>query len=235
MESGLYIVGTPIGHLQDLSARAIETLANADLICAEDTRHTRRLTDRYQIETRLISYHKFNEAQRSEHILQRIQSGEAIALVSDSGMPGISDPGSRLIQACRHANLSITSVPGPTALTTAIALSGIGENGFVFAGFLPHKSGGRERELKRWSDMHIPVVFYESPYRLLKLMGEIEQHLSPNRAVFVARELTKKHEEQLQGTPAEIQAAFQNRNVKGELVIVLHPLSSATSKNKQTR
>ena len=235
MEPGLYIVGTPIGNLGDLSARAIETLTNADLICAEDTRHTRRLTDRYQIETRLMSYHKFNEAQRCEHIIKRIQEGEAVALVSDSGMPGISDPGSRLIQACRHANLAITSAPGPTALATAMALSGIGENGFIFAGFLPHKSGGRERELKRWSDMHIPVIFYESPYRLLKLMGEIEQHLSPDRTVFVARELTKIHEEQLQGTPAEVQTAFQNRKVKGEFVIVLHPVSSVPSMNKQTR
>ena len=235
MESGLYIVGTPIGNLGDLSVRALETLQQVDLICAEDTRHTKRLTQRYEIETRLMSYHKFNEAQRSEHIVQRIQEGEAVALVSDSGMTGISDPGSRLIQACRHANLQITSVPGPTALATAMALSGIGENGFVFAGFLPHKSGGRERELKRWSDIQIPVIFYESPYRLLKLMGEIEQHLGPDRIVFVARELTKKHEEQLQGTPAEIQTAFQNRNVKGELVIVLHPLSSVSSKNKQTR
>ena len=235
MESGLYIVGTPIGNLGDLSVRALETLQQVDLICAEDTRHTKRLTQRYEIETRLMSYHKFNEAQRSEHIVQRIQEGEAVALVSDSGMPGISDPGSRLIQACRHANLPITSVPGPTALATAMALSGIGENGFVFAGFLPHKSVGRGRELKRWSDIQIPVIFYESPYRLLKLMGEIEQHLGPDRIVFVARELTKKHEEQLQGTPAEIQTTFQNRNVKGELAIVLHPLSSVPSKNKQTR
>ncbi len=235
MEPGLYIVGTPIGNLGDLSVRAIETLTNADFICAEDTRYTRRLTDRYQIETRLVSYHKFNEAQRSEHIVQRIQDGDAVALVSDSGMPGISDPGSRLIQACRHANLPITSTPGPTALATAIALSGVGENGFVFAGFLPHKSGGRERELKRWSDMHIPVVFYESPHRLLKLMVEIEQYLGPDRIVFVARELTKKYEEQILGTPAEIQTAFQNRNVKGELAIVLYPLSFVPSKNKQTR
>ena len=235
MDSGLYIVGTPIGNLGDLSVRALETLKQVDLICAEDTRHTKRLTQRYEIETRLMSYHKFNEAQRSEHIVHRIQEGEAIALVSDSGMPGISDPGSRLIQACRHANLPITSVPGPTALATAMALSGIGENGFVFAGFLPQKSGGRERELKRWSDIQIPVIFYESPYRLLKLMGEIEQHLGPDRIVFVARELTKIHEEKIQGTPAEIQSAFQNRNVKGELVIVLHPLSSVSSKNKQTR
>ena len=191
-----------------LCARSI-TLQQVDLICAEDTRYTKRLTQRYEIETCLMSYHKFNEAQRSENIVQRIQEGKAVALVSDSGMPGISDPGSRLIQACRHANLPITSVPGPTALATAMALSGIGENGFVFAGFLPHKSGGRERELKRWSDIQIPVIFYESPYRLLKLMGEIEQHLGPDRIVFVARELTKNTKNNFKEPPPKFKPPFK--------------------------
>ena len=119
--------------------RALETLQQVDLICAEDTRHTKRLTQRYEIDTPLMSYHKFNEAQRSEHIVQRIQEGDAVALVSDSGMPGISDPGSRLIQACRHANLPITSIPGPTALATAMALSGIGEMDLFLLAFYPTK------------------------------------------------------------------------------------------------
>jgi 16S rRNA (cytidine1402-2'-O)-methyltransferase len=235
MEPGLYIVGTPIGNLGDLSLRAQETLREVHLICAEDTRHTKRLTQRYEINTPLMSCHKFNEAQRSETIIARIQNGEAIALVSDSGMPTISDPGARLITACREANLLITSIPGPTALTTALACSGLSSTGFTFIGFLPPKSGGRERELKRWSDHPLPVLFYESPYRLLKLMGEIETHLGAERIVFVARELTKLHEEFLQGTPTEITAQFTHRNVKGELVIILHPLSSTPTKNKQTR
>ena len=223
MEPGLYIVGTPIGNLGDLSVRAIETLQQVDLICAEDTRHTKRLTQRYEIDTPLMSGHKFNEAQRSETLIMRIQNGEAIALVSDSGMPTISDPGARLVAACRAAGLFITSIPGPTALTTALACSGLPSTGFTFVGFLPPKSGGRERELKRWGDHPLPVLFYESPYRLLKLMGEIETHLGATRTVFVARELTKLHEEFLQGSPAEITAQFTQRNVKGELVVILQP------------
>jgi len=235
MEPGLYIVGTPIGNLSDLSARAIETLQQVDLICAEDTRHTQRLTQRHDIQTPLTSYHKFNEAQRTESLVQRIQEGQAIALVSDSGMPTISDPGVRLIQACREAQLTITPIPGPTALATALACSGLPHTGFTFIGFLPPKSGGRQRELTRWADHSLPVILYESPHRLLKLMTEIEQHLGPDRRLFIARELTKKHEELLEGSPAEITAAFENRTVKGELVVILHPLPPPSANAKQSR
>ena len=223
MEAGLYVVGTPIGNLGDVSARALETLRDADVIMAEDTRHTRRLTARYEISTRIVSCHKFNEARRATEILERIRNGEAVALVTDSGMPGVSDPGSRVAARCREAGAFVTAVPGPTAVATAIALSGWGEGGFVFAGFLPHKSGGRKRELERWGDVPVPVAFYESPYRLLKLMDEIAAHLSPERVVFVARELTKRFEELAEGTPDEIRARYENRTVKGECVVILKP------------
>ena len=225
MEAGLYIVGTPIGNLGDISFRAIETLKQADLIVAEDTRHTRRLTDRYEIKTRMLSCHKFNEHQRTEQIIERIQNGESVAMVTDSGMPCISDPGSRVILLCRDAGISITAVPGPAAVTTAVALSGFGEKGFIFAGFLPHKSGGRKRDLEKWKDADLPVVLYESPYRLLKVMNEIETYLGPDRTVFVGRELTKKFEECTTGTPAIIRAAYEKRTVKGECVVIIQPQS----------
>jgi 16S rRNA (cytidine1402-2'-O)-methyltransferase len=223
MEAGLYIVGTPIGNLGDISSRALETLREADLIVAEDTRHSRRLTGRYEITTHLISCHKFNEIQRADQIIERIENGEAIAMVTDSGMPGISDPGARVVGHCRTAGVMITSVPGPAAVTTAVALSGLGERGFIFAGFLPHKSGGRKRDLIKWAEADLPVVLYESPYRLIKLLGEISEHLGEDRQVFVGRELTKKFEELTLGTPAEIQARYEGRNVKGECVVIIQP------------
>jgi len=223
MDAGLYIVGTPIGNLGDISFRALEMLKEADLIVAEDTRHTKRLTNRYEITTRLMSCHKFNEVQRAEQIIERIQNGEAVAMVTDSGMPGISDPGARVVAHCREAGVMITSVPGPAAVTTAVALSGLGEKGFIFAGFLPHKSGGRKRDLIKWAEADLPVVLYESPYRLIKLLGEIEEYLGAERQVFVGRELTKMFEELSSGTPAEIQARYEGRNVKGECVVIIRP------------
>jgi 16S rRNA (cytidine1402-2'-O)-methyltransferase len=223
MDAGLYIVGTPIGNLGDISHRALETLRDADLIVAEDTRHSRRLTDRYDISTRMISCHKFNERQRADQIIEQIQGGKAVAMVTDSGMPCISDPGSRVIQLCRGAGVAITAVPGPAAVTTAVALSGFGEDGFIFAGFLPHKSGGRKRDLEKWKEADLPVVFYESPYRLIKILQEIEEFLGGDRFVFVAREMTKKFEECHCGSPAEIRDAYDGRTVKGECVVIIKP------------
>jgi len=221
MNAGLYIVGTPIGNLGDLSFRALETLKDADLIVAEDTRHSQRLTARYEVTTRMMSCHKFNEVQRAEQIIERIQDGQAVAMVTDSGMPCISGPGARVVALCRAAGVTITAVPGPAAVTTAVALSGLGERGFIFAGFLPHKSGGRKRDLLKWADADLPVVLYESPYRLIKLLGEIQEHLGADRTVFVGRELTKKFEELSFGTPEEIQAQYDGRTVKGECVVIL--------------
>ncbi len=223
MDAGLYIVGTPIGNLGDISFRAIETLKEVDLIVAEDTRHTRRLTERYGITTHLQSCHKFNEKQRAEQIIERIQGGQSVAMVTDSGMPGISDPGARVVALCREAGTPITAIPGPAAVTTAVALSGRGEKGFIFAGFLPHKSGGRRRDIEKWKDAELPVVLYESPYRLIKLMNEIEEYLGTDRQLFVGRELTKKFEECSSGTPAEIRCVYEARTVKGECVVIINP------------
>lgn len=230
MDAALYIVGTPIGNLGDISLRALETLKEVDLIVAEDTRHTRRLLDRYEISTRLMSCHKFNEVQRAEQLVERIQQGASVAMVTDGGMPCISDPGARVVTICHTAEIPVTAIPGPTAVTTAVALSGMGERGFIFAGFLPHKSGGRKRDLQKWIDTDLPLVLYESPYRLLKLMGEIEQHLDPARKIFVGRELTKKFEELISGTPATVCARFDARNVKGECVVIIAPSDTKQQK-----
>lgn len=223
MDAGLYIVGTPIGNLGDMTARGIETLQNAGLILAEDTRQTRKLLTHFEIKTHCISCHKFNEAQRCEEILNRIRGGEVIAMVTDSGMPCISDPGSRIVAACREAELMITSAPGPTAVTTALALSGFGGHGFLFAGFPARKSGARRNLLEQCADVPVPVILYESPYRLLKLLEEIEAVLGESRQVFVARELTKKFEELINGTAGEIRHKFDGRTVKGECVLIIAP------------
>jgi len=220
---GLYIVGTPIGNLGDISARGIETLKTADLIIAEDTRQTRKLLTRFEIKTRCISCHKFNEAQRCEEMINLIRSGETVAMVTDSGMPCISDPGSRIVAACREAGVMITAAPGPTAVATALALSGFAGHGFLFTGFPPRKSGARRRILEQCTDLPVPLILYESPYRLLKLLEEIETVLGKTRTVFVARELTKKFEELLRGTAAEIRQRFEGRTVKGECVVIVAP------------
>lgn len=221
MDAGLYIVGTPIGHLGDMTARGIETLKEASLIMAEDTRTTRNLLNHFEIKTHCISCHQFNEAQRCDEIIARIRSGETVAMVTDSGMPCISDPGARVVAACRDAGVQITSAPGPTAVTTALALSGFGGHGFLFAGFLPRKSGARRKTLEQCAALPVPVIFYESPYRLLKLLEEIEAVMGAERSVFVARELTKKFEELLNGTPAQIRQQFGERAVRGECVVII--------------
>lgn len=223
MEAGLYVVGTPIGNLGDITARGIETLQAASLILAEDTRQTRKLLTHFDIKTHCISCHKFNEAQRCGEILDRIRRGEVIAMVTDSGMPCISDPGSRMVRACREAELPVTSAPGPTAVTTALALSGFAGHGFLFAGFSPRKSGARRRILEQCAELPVAAVFYESPYRLLKFLDEIHDVLGEDRQVFVARELTKKFEELLSGTAAEIRNRFDGRTVKGECVLIIAP------------
>jgi len=222
LSPGLYLVGTPIGNLKDITLRALEALRAADVILAEDTRVSSRLLARYDIRKPLVSHHKFNEARRVEEVLRRIQGGEVVVLITDSGMPGVSDPGSRLVRACREAGLPLTAIPGPSALATAISLCGMEASGFVFGGFLPHKSGARRRELERLAQPGFPVILYESPYRLLKLMEEVREVLG-EREVFSGRELTKKFEECRTGSPGEITASYQGRTIKGEVVVVIGP------------
>ncbi len=220
MEPGLYLVGTPIGHLQDITLRALETLRGVNLILAEDTRETRKLLERHGLSTPMMSYHKFNEAARVEEVLDRVRGGAALALVTDAGMPGVSDPGARVVSACRAAGLKVYVVPGPSAVTSAVALAGFASSGFVFGGFLPNKSGARRRRLAELGQGGLPIVLFESPYRLLKLTDDVEAVLGERRMV-VARELTKLFEEVVEGTPADIRSSFAKRTVKGEIVVVI--------------
>ena len=221
---GLYLVGTPIGNLEDVTLRALRILRSASHILAEDTRHTRILLDRHGISTPMISCHKFNERAREEEILRRIRAGEALALVTDAGMPGISDPGARAADAVRAAGLPVTVIPGPCALTAAIALCGSTEgHGFLFDGFLDHKTAARRRRLKELATSTCPVVFYESTHRILKLFDEVEEELGPDRKLFIARELTKKFEETLLGTPASLRTHYATHSLKGEFVVILLP------------
>ena len=223
IKPSLYIVGTPIGNLSDISFRAIETLKSVDYVFAEDTRHTKKLFSRYEISTPLISCHKFNEAKKSKEIITKINNDKSIALVTDSGMPCISDPGSRVIQICRKSNIPISVIPGPTALTSAISLAGCSESGFVFHGFLPHKEVGRKKIIEKYKNYSVPIIFYESPYRLLKLLKQVCEVLGEKTFVYVFRELTKKFEETLEGTSQEILEALGDRPVKGEIVVIVMP------------
>ena len=224
---GLYLVGTPIGNLEDVTLRALRVLRSATHILAEDTRHTRVLLDRHGIRTPMISCHKFNERARADEILSRIRAGEALALVTDAGMPGISDPGARAADAVRAAGLPVTVIPGPCALSAAVALCGETESrGFLFEGFLDHKTAARRRRLIELAAFPAPVVFYESTHRILKLLDEVEQELGPARKLFIARELTKKFEETLSGTPTELRAHYATHSLKGEFVVILLPANA---------
>lgn len=222
MVSGLYVVGTPIGNLDDCSPRAIETLRGVNAILTEDTRRTRILLDRFGLKTPTVSCHKFNEASRVDGILDRLRRGEALALVSDAGMPGVSDPGSRVVAACRKAGIPVTCIPGPSSVTAAVALSGFNGAGFVFAGFTPRKGGALRKFLQQFAGCPAPIVLFESPYRLVKVLDEIQAVLG-DRDLFLGRELTKKFEETVWGTPDEIRQVFQGRAIKGEIVMVIAP------------
>lgn len=226
MECGLYIVGTPLGNLEDMSYRAVRTLSEADLILAEDTRTSGVLLRHYDISTPMRSCHGFNERSRVDEILNLLSAGKAVALISDAGMPVVSDPGGRMVRAVREAGLPVMAVPGPTAATTGLALSGWGENGFVFMGFVPNKSAGRRRLITSLQAETRPVILYESTHRFRKLLADLCE-LMPDRQVYVGRELTKKFETSVEGLPGELTEFFGTHSVKGEFVVILGPTESA--------
>jgi len=216
----LVVVGTPIGNLDDLSARALEALRMADCIAAEDTRHTGRLLARFDVKTPQVSCHKFNEASRLETILGRIRQGEVIALVSDAGMPGISDPGERVVARCREEGVEVEVIPGPCALIQALVASGFPSTPFYFGGFLPVKSGRRQKEVEASLERGCSSVYYESPHRLLKTL-ECFREIAPERQLCVGRELTKKFEEQPTGTAKELIEYFDRKKIRGEITLVV--------------
>jgi 16S rRNA (cytidine1402-2'-O)-methyltransferase len=216
----LYLVATPIGNLEDITLRALRTLKECDVVAAEDTRRTGQLLKHFGITRPLLSYFQFNEAKRSEEIIGRLQRGEKVALVTDAGSPGISDPGERVVKAALAAGFRVESVPGPSALVAALTASGLPTEEFHFIGFLPHKSGQRRKQLERLKTYEGTLVLYESPYRVERLLGELNE-LFPTRQVVLARELTKRFEEYLRGTPAQLLEVLKSRSLKGEFVVLV--------------
>jgi 16S rRNA (cytidine1402-2'-O)-methyltransferase len=216
----LYVVATPIGNLGDITLRALDVLRGVDLVAAEDTRHSGMLLKHYKIDKPFISYHEHNEAMRTAQLVERLAAGENIALITDAGMPGFSDPGMRLIRECIKRELPFTIVPGPSSIPTALLGSGFSMERFSFRGFLPIKSGGRERELRAAAEREETTVFFESPYRLTKTLKACIEIIQ-DRQLCVARELTKKFEEFRRGTAAELLAHYEAKPPKGEIVLVI--------------
>ena len=218
--SKLYVVPTPIGNLDDITLRAVRVLSDVDLILAEDTRTTQVLLRHLGIEKRMWSNHKFNEHSAVEAVARTIESGEAVALVSDAGTPGISDPGFLLVRTCLEHGIEIETLPGATAFVPALVDSGFPCDRFCFEGFLPAKKG-RTKRLLQLADEERTMIFYESPYRLTKTLEQFAGVFGPERPVSVSRELTKKFEQTVRGTLAEVAAHFAAHEPKGEIVVVL--------------
>jgi len=221
MPGKLFVVATPIGNLEDITYRAVRVLREADLIACEDTRQTRRLLDHYEISKPTISYHEHNETERAAELASRIAAGATVALVSDAGMPLVSDPGYRLVRAAIEMGVTVEPVPGASAALSALAASGLPTDSFYFGGFLPHKPGARAKVLENLAESHATLIFYEAPHRILEALQAIEEMLGP-RPVVVAREMTKLHEEFLRGTAKEVHAVLAAReSVKGEMTVLI--------------
>ncbi len=216
----LYLVPTPIGNLSDMTFRAVEVLKEADLILAEDTRTSGKLLKHYDIGTPMQSHHMHNEHKTVQGIVDRLQGGQTIALISDAGTPAVSDPGFLLTRACVEAGIEVECLPGATAFVPALVVSGLPNDRFVFEGFLPVKKG-RQTRLEQLADEQRTLVFYESPHKLIKTLGQFIDYLGGDRKASVSRELTKLHEETIRGTLTELHAHFENKPPKGEIVIVV--------------
>lgn len=218
--SKLIIVPTPIGNLDDITLRALKVLKSVDLVLAEDTRTSGFLLRHFGIDKKIISHHKFNEHRTVATVVEKIKSGEKVALLSDAGTPGISDPGFLLVRACVEAGISVECLPGATALIPALVVSGFPTDSFVFEGFLPVKKG-RQTKLKTLSTEERTIVLYESPHRIGKTVEQLAEYFGAERKACICRELTKLHEEILRGTLSELAAVCKARNLKGEIVVVI--------------
>ena len=228
----LYLVPTPVGNLEDMTFRAIRVLKEADLILAEDTRTSAVLMKKFEITTPMQSHHKFNEHETSDNYALRIENGENIALISDAGTPAISDPGFMLVRACVRKGVEVECLPGATAFVPALVDSGFGCESFVFAGFLPQKKG-RMKKLTAFAAMNMTVIFYESPYRIIKLLGEIKQYFGADRLISVSREISKVFEQTQRGNADFLIESFTAKPPKGEFVVVVNkdnsPLDNSIS------
>jgi 16S rRNA (cytidine1402-2'-O)-methyltransferase len=219
----LFLVATPIGNLGDISLRAKETLAECNLIACEDTRVTAKLLSHLGVKVPTTSYREENERRKAPELADRIEHGERIGLVSDAGFPAISDPGFRLVRECRRRKLTIVPVPGPNAAITALAVSGLPTDKFIYLGFLPSKSAGRRKIFKEWKDFSGSLIVYESKYRVAKALTDIEYALGPDRNLCIAREITKIHETFHVGKISDLKTSFAERSGKGEFVLVVGP------------
>lgn len=227
MPGTLYLVATPIGNLDDITLRAIKVLGEVSLIACEDTRHTRKLLTHFGINTRTISYHEHNERERAVELLEWLSNGESIAVVSDAGTPGISDPGFRLVQLAIENDIRVVPVPGATAFVSALVASGIPTDGFFFAGFLPSRVTARRAKLKELQAWPATLILYEAPHRLAASLRDASEVLGQRNAV-VARELTKVHEEIARGSLGELASRFESESVRGEIVLVIERASAET-------
>ncbi len=219
-KTSLYLVPTPIGNLSDITLRALEILKSVDVILAEDTRTSGHLLKHYAIGKPMQSFHNFNEHKILDTLIGRMQNGEIMALITDAGTPGISDPGFLIVRACLQAGLLMECLPGPTAFVPALIKSGLGADRFVFEGFLPQKKG-RQTILKKLAAEERTMIFYESPHRLMKTLQQFKEHFGVERKVSVSRELTKMFEETVNGSTEEVINHFMAKDIKGEIVIVV--------------
>lgn len=228
----IFIVATPVGNLEDLSPRAVKVLNEVNLILAEDTRTSGVLLRHFDITTPMASHHKYNEHSTVEHILNRVEAGEDVALISDAGTPGISDPGFLLSREARRRGIEVITLPGPTAFVPALVNSGLPCDRFFFEGFLPHKKG-RQTRLKFLSSLDVTFVIYESPMRILRTIDELIEHCGSQRNASVSREISKLHEETVRGTLEEIKNHFTLNAPRGEFVMVVEGLNKEEIKNIQ--
>ncbi|XP_057728822.1 uncharacterized protein LOC130944497 [Arachis stenosperma] len=227
LKPGLYLVGTPIGNLEDITFRALRVLNSANVILSEDTRHSGKLLHHYNIKTPLMSYHKFNESQREQLVLKRLKEGEIVALISDAGTPGISDPGMELAKLCVSENILVVPIPGPCALVSALSASGLPTHEFTFVGFLPKHSGSRRKRLMSLADQTATQIFYVPPHKLSQFLEEASSIFGDARQCVIAREMTKLHEEFWRGTVREAKEVFLMRQPKGELTILIEGQTSS--------
>lgn len=232
-ESGmLLLVATPIGNLKDISLRAIEALKNADVIAAEDTRHSGKLLKAYGINTKMISLHKFNEAQKRDYLLELLHGGNTVALISDAGTPGICDPGEDIVGACIRENIIVSIVPGANAVISALAISGICSSSFTFHGFMPKRKKEKEELLISITGSKYTNIFYESPHRIKGTLEMIDT-LMPNRKIALVRELTKLHEEMLQDSAQNLLQVYATKEPKGEYVLIIEGDTAEVKKDNQ--
>ncbi len=217
----LYVIGTPIGNLEDISLRAIQTLKQVTLIAAEDTRHTGKLLHHLQISTPQLSYYEHNCRSRIPQLLERLQQGQDIALVTDAGMPGIADPGYELVQACQEAAITVVPIPGPSAVITALSAAGLPCDRFVFEGFLPRKGAERRERLQALQSERRTLVLYEAPHRLLQTLQDLAVILGKDRTIVTARELTKRHESFWRGTLTDAITYYTDQAPRGEFTLVI--------------